>query len=85
MADVELLPLVGTLRALPEHVQGVVRAYARANVDHATASKDAEIKALLEELDAMEAENEWMLAERDALTAEVERLRSERVLWRDEG
>mgnify|MGYP002623453841 FL=1 len=39
MADVELLPL-------PSEVRLAIRAYARANVAHATASKDAEIDAL---------------------------------------
>ena len=49
--DIELLPLVGTLGAMPEHVQGVVQAYARANVAHATAAKDAEIEALRSEVE----------------------------------
>ena len=52
-AEVELLPLVGTLRALPEHVQGVVQAYARANVAHAIAPLQAEIEALRAERDAL--------------------------------
>ena len=42
-AETDLLPLVGTLRALPEHVQGVVQAYARANVAHHTAALRAEL------------------------------------------
>ncbi len=57
-AEVELLPLVGTLRALPEHVQGVVQAYARANVAHHTAAQRAEVNALSEELASLKYENE---------------------------
>jgi len=45
-AETDLLPLVGTLRALPEHVQGVVQAYARANVAHATKALRAEVERL---------------------------------------
>lgn len=52
-AETDLLPLVGTLRAMPEHVQGVVQSYARANVAHATAPLQAEIKALRAEVDAL--------------------------------
>ena len=56
MTDVKLLPLVGTLRAMPEHVQGVVQAYAHANVAHAVAPLQAEIEALRAE---MERANSW--------------------------
>lgn len=52
-AETDLLPLVGTLRAMPEHVQGVVQSYARANVAHATAPLQAEIEALRAEVDRL--------------------------------
>lgn len=56
-ADIELLPLPRTLQHaddadLATHVQD----YARANVAHATAAKDAEIEALRVRADAMAGE-----------------------------
>lgn len=51
--NIKLLPLVGTLRAMPEYVQGVVQSYARANVAHATAPLQAEIEALRAEAHAL--------------------------------
>lgn len=73
-AETDLLPLVGTLRALPEHVQGVVQAYARANVANAIAPLQAEVEALRADVDGTIRE---LLAERDQLAAENARLREE--------
>jgi hypothetical protein len=51
---IELLPLVGTLRALPEHVQGVVQAYGHANVSHHTAALQAEVERLRRDVEEWE-------------------------------
>src|SRR5690606_3141221 len=65
MTDVKLLPLVGTLRAMPEHVQGVVQAYAHANVAHAVAPLQAEIEALRAEVERANSCNERVSVCRD--------------------
>src|SRR5690606_31058955 len=64
-AETDLLPLVGTLRAMPEHVQGVVQSYARANIAHATAPLQAEIKALRAEVERANSWNERVSVCRD--------------------
>lgn len=58
-ADVELLPLPETLRR--SGFKSSAEAYARANVAHATAAKDAEIEALRAEVEAV-----WAAMPRDA-------------------
>lgn len=51
-ADIELLPFE-YLRTLPAHCRGRIDAYARANVSHATAPLQAEIKALRVEVERL--------------------------------
>jgi len=51
--EIDLLPLVGTLRAMPEHVQGVVQSYALANIAYAVAPLQAEIKRLQAEVERL--------------------------------
>ena len=67
--ETDLLPLVGTLWALPEHVQGVVQAYARACVAHATAPLQAENERLRAEVERLTFEMGCLQQQYDERTA----------------
>lgn len=80
MADVELLPLYAELQGHPK--LEIIKHYARANVAHVTAAKDAEIKALRAEV---ERQKEWLawwgrFASEQCTRAEQAEARAERLL-----
>lgn len=72
MTDVELLPLYAELQGHPKIE--IIKHYARANVAHATAAKDAEIEALRRELDRLRGEHVRVRRDRNAAQARAERL-----------
>lgn len=71
-ADVELLPLYAELQGHPK--LEIVKHYARANVAHATAAKDAEIEALRAEREVIGAEAVKYAEKSGRLEARAERL-----------
>lgn len=96
--DVELLPLPeGYEKYDPPLLyegkmfhEGQMRAYARANVTHATAAKDAEIEALRKEVERLRADRDsWEQQASDRVAdwyaehLRAERLRAEVAAWRE--
>ena len=85
--DIELLPLYAELQGHPK--LEIVKHYARANVAHATAAKDAEIEALRAEVDQYKrrADAYFQTAERQGKRAErlAEALRDIESVTRDSG
>lgn len=80
-ADVELLPLPEHMKAWARSLADDAQAYARANVEHHTAAKDAEIEALRAEVDEWKAVAEWEGEQHDRVFKEARALneRAERL------
>lgn len=71
-ADIKLLPLYAELQGHPKIE--IIKHYARANVAHATAAKDAEIERLRAEREVIGAEATKYAGKSGRLEAKVERL-----------